>query len=252
MRKYECNACEIRICTAEYQDGTGVPFKCTYITDRYCKPKWKEIERETATLPKLTAAVFDRTDCPEWAKLAAVDGCGRGFYYEAFPRLYKQDRFFLLSTVHGKTQRIPGKFDGSNWINSIVIRQEKSSLPDWFKVGELVAEYDLISNRWEYGNIYAINGRLATMENGRTFHFRELLPARLRPWTFDELPVLPAEIKGKHGKLKTFISMACENKVRLGGDISFVDNRDLMDEFLMIDGSPCGVLEHLEHGEWVK
>ena len=29
MRKFECNACGIRICTADYQSGRGMPFMCT-------------------------------------------------------------------------------------------------------------------------------------------------------------------------------------------------------------------------------
>lgn len=153
MRKYECNACEIRICTAEYQDGTGVPFKCTYITDRYCKPKWKEIERETAALPKLTAEVFDRPDCPEWAKYAAVSPYGSLAFFEEKP----EHDFDCWIAIGFKSAIAKSSYDYSDWQNSLIerpknrvnwdeveeilcnskltIKEKKQELPDWCKPG---------------------------------------------------------------------------------------------------------------------
>lgn len=125
---------------------------------------------------------------------------------------------------------------------------DREDLPDWCKEGEWVFDRSIM----QYSTIN---------EDDMTTHKKivagdiaqgVLIQARMRPWTFVDIPVLPFEIKGKNGNLKTFVSMACENKVRLGADTQFVDNKELMDGFLMIDGSPCGVLEHLEDGEWVK
>lgn len=262
MRKYQCNACGICICSAEYQDGSGVPFKCTYVTDRYCKPQWEEIEREVANLPKLTAEVFDRPDCPEWAKYAAVDGCGRGFYYEAFPRPHKQGRFFLLSTVYGKSQRIPGKFDGANWINSIVIRQEKSSLPDWCKVGEWVY-YPEEMGHGVYLKISEIKTGFVHAKEKDDYdpwrmsykHICEhAKPARLRPYNAEEMKPLVGRVLNGSSQSNPFSFLV----VYAEGDGSFVESHRFrytakeLKGYFTIKGKPCGVLEHLEEGEWVK
>ena len=81
MKKFECNACGIRICTAEYQIGSGIPFKCT--GESGGKAVWREIKE----LPKLTAEVFDRKDCPEWARYAFVNGWGNCVLLKDKPNL---------------------------------------------------------------------------------------------------------------------------------------------------------------------
>ena len=66
MKKYQCNACGICICTAEYQDGERVPFKCTGVFDMYYKPQWKEIEPEVANLQPKVATLPDWCKVGEW------------------------------------------------------------------------------------------------------------------------------------------------------------------------------------------
>lgn len=72
-------------------------------------------------LPKLTAEVFDRPDCPGWAQYAAVDSSGHASYYEKLP--VRLRGFFFLSNVEGRSQMIDGYWDASNWENSTITRQ---------------------------------------------------------------------------------------------------------------------------------
>ena len=43
MRKFECNACGVRICAAEYQSGSGIPIKCTA---GGTESKWHEVKED--------------------------------------------------------------------------------------------------------------------------------------------------------------------------------------------------------------
>lgn len=94
MRKYQCNACGIHICTAECQRGIGVPFKCTGIVDGICKPQWKEI----VELPKLTEKIFDRpkkNTLPDWCKV------GEWVYYRGYRKISEVNDFGLvLESAH--------------------------------------------------------------------------------------------------------------------------------------------------------
>ena len=89
------------------------------------KPKWRK-EDDTATtssqLPKLTAEVFDRPDCPAWAKWAAVDGDGEGWFYEEKPVIGVVDTFVNVTL---RAQCIDGEFDATDWKHSLIERPEK-------------------------------------------------------------------------------------------------------------------------------
>lgn len=231
-------------------DITGENLTCIY---RNLKDaKWERFKEVTDCnqLPKLTADVFYRPDCPEWAQFAAVDGCGWGFYYEAFPKMYKHDRFFLLSTVYGKTQRIPGKFDGENWINSIVARLKKPSLPDWCKVGEWV-----YTCGGDYRKVEAISDGIVSLSGGLNIHVgdihSELVKSRLRPYDAGEVPDLPFEVTEKNSNFRTTVVSCKGDKVWLACESTAISTEELKLGFTS-KGKPCGVLEHLIKGEWVK
>ena len=85
---------------------------------------------ECNQLPKLTAEVFDRPDCPEWAKYAAVDANGDSFYYEDKPRACEADREWLVDKcIVGTNRIIADDFDPTDWRNSLIKRPAK--LPEW-------------------------------------------------------------------------------------------------------------------------
>jgi hypothetical protein len=79
-------------------------------------------------LPKLTQAVFDREDCPEWANWAAVDADGRAFWYEVKPD--RMVRAYVTEDYKGELITKPGRFDASDWEHSLIERPKKPSCED--------------------------------------------------------------------------------------------------------------------------
>ncbi|WP_419642730.1 hypothetical protein [Victivallis vadensis] len=73
------------------------------------------------TFPKLTVAIFDRPDCPDWCDAAVVSSCGIAYWIEGD-----------FETAH---QEIPGQFDASDWRNSLLKRPAKQ--PDGLPRGIL-------------------------------------------------------------------------------------------------------------------
>jgi hypothetical protein len=202
------------------------------------------------TLPKLTAEVFDRPDCPGWAKYAAVDKDGRSFYYRNKPKMIETDRWCLFG---GDYQHI-GKFDASGWKNSLIERPAK--LPNWCEVGEWVwsdGEYhkiietgdDWIRTEWnDNTGIWGLN------------ILHQFSQARLRTYNAEEMRELVGKVvttsSGRHCTLVT----ACKQEYSVIEPQVMLDKwmyaTDLLHGGNTIDGKPCGVFEHLENGEWVE
>lgn len=87
----------------------------------------------TKEKPKLTVEVFDREDCPEWAKWAAVDADGEAFYYSSEPKL---DHGVWICPTLARVEFIPGSYDSKDWKHSLIERPKKCKpLPDWVTVG---------------------------------------------------------------------------------------------------------------------
>lgn len=90
---------------------------------RFCKRGVK--------LPKLTAEVFNRPDCPDWAEWAAVDASGAAYWYEerpSTPELFCHTRWHPVR-LGSKIQGCSGRFDASDWEHSLIQRPAKE-LPD--------------------------------------------------------------------------------------------------------------------------
>lgn len=79
------------------------------------------------TLPpapkKLTAAVFDMSECPKWAKYAVVNSDGVSYWYESRPFLNFEHTTWGIEAKY-MYARIPASFDSSDWKNSIVQKPE--------------------------------------------------------------------------------------------------------------------------------
>lgn len=74
------------------------------------------------TLPKLTVDIFNRPDCPEWAKWAAVDADGAGHIFDGKPdrgSLYWRDYYVNATYI--------GRYDASDWQNSLIERPAAKS-----------------------------------------------------------------------------------------------------------------------------
>ena len=72
------------------------------------------------TLPKLTVDIFDRPDCPECAKWAAVDECGDAYVYDTKPVKQSED----WHTDEGGD--FIGEYDPADWQNSLIERPAKN------------------------------------------------------------------------------------------------------------------------------
>lgn len=133
-------------------------------------------------LPKLTAEVFDRPDCPEWAKYAAVDGNGYAYYSSERPFILSDEfGWGIVCGENSRSELIPGKFTHINWSESRIKRPTK--LPDWCKVGEWI-----YTSSEQYLKINGISVDLQKIElsNGATWSKQDIIdeavPARLRPY----------------------------------------------------------------------
>ena len=86
-----------------------------------------ESETSSAALPKLTVAVFDHPDCPEWAKWAAVNANGKAVIFSYEPS--RRDDAWVVTYYSSSSQSdVLGDetFDHTDWQNSLIERPKKS------------------------------------------------------------------------------------------------------------------------------
>lgn len=214
-------------------------------------------------LPKLTVEVFDRPDCPEWAKYAAVDADGNGFYYEDKPRACEADEEWLVDMcIVGTNRNITGNFDPTGWQNSLIERPVKETkLPDWCKVGEYVfhdvdEKYYKVESVQDYTiETTTVVGRSTRLQDQETF-CNNYVQARLRPYNADEMRRLVGEVVSYTDKSRYFL-ISCADFCTDTPHIYFGETWHTAEEInkpslYQLDNKPCGKLEHLENGEWVE
>lgn len=199
-------------------------------------------------LPKLTAEVFDRPDCPEWARYAAVDAACLAYWYQYPP--IADERVGAWEYSKNKRQLIDQYFNRSDWQNSLIERPKKK--PDWCKVGEWVwtTTYNAYFKVDEFNGLFIDGEDLdgssysVTLENA--------VPARLRPYNAKEMKALVGKILAdKDGNMNIVEGWSADiEKVRF--DHLYYSAVKLLNNFT-IDGKPCGVFEHRnDAGEWVE
>lgn len=198
-------------------------------------------------LPKLTAEVFDRPDCPEWAQWAIISPGGYIAFFKEKPEIYDNGIVLKGDYVYIWEK----KYSAENWQNSLVER-EVAKLPDWCKVGEWV---------WDEGNGY---GEIKSVRDDRSACYIEF-----KSDAGDFVPEAFAKLKETrlmsydHLSISEALGKAVSNEsavgIVTGYDIAtvrvfgkFIPFNVFRGLFRYLDGSPCGVLEHLEEGEWVK
>jgi hypothetical protein len=205
-------------------------------------------------LPKLTAEVFDRPDCPVDAKIAVVNRNGSA-YWGSF-NIARPD-FLGGWTGEGSWFYIPGRWDSSDWQNSLIERPVKENkLPDWCKPGAWVW-----SNNFGFFLITsikdgAIKGECPGYgEISMDYHFEDLKEAYLRPFDNEEMKSLVGKnLVNKETKdinlVTDYINEVDEDDpsyhyctVYVGGENMVAE--DLLEDFT-IDGYPCGQLERKE------
>jgi hypothetical protein len=127
--------------------------------------------------------------------------------------------------------------------------EEILNLPSWCKVGEVV--YHKESNQFFLIATIDEEAKVIELEDNGWFHISEFAEARLRPFNENELRELVGKaIVGKLSKLICLIVNCGQSYISVYGYT--YSNEELLDMFTFTDGTPCGVYEHKENGEWVK
>lgn len=249
MRKWKCVNRECgENCIVESKRFS--PAKCPmYIEIFHLQAEWREVTEpvtECSQLPKLTAEVFDREDCPEWAKYAAVDRDGIACFYDKKPKCDNM-QMWLRGEGGGEYFKLVGngKWDATDWQNSLV--EHPAKLPEWCKVGEWV--FDKAINKYSQVATEDVSEHL--QEVCKSISKGEIVQARLRPYNAEEIPDLPFEVTERNSNFRTTVVSCQGNKVWLAGASTAISTEELMRDFTA-KGSTCGVLEHIENGEWVE
>ena len=150
---------------------------------------------------------------------------------------------------------------GASSCNWRRVGDQKPELPKWCKVGAWVwyGPFDGINFEQPYFKIERIDGELVyekSHNNGFPVHYAYLKQARLRPWTYKEAPETLKVISKCEPEQMICLFLASRNKHSVQYTTLpawYIDVKILMDKYLQLDGSPCGVLEHKnEQGEWVQ
>lgn len=96
--------------------------------------------------------IFNHSECPAWAKYAAVDSTGDAYWYGMKPVIYvaiwvSDENAGCDPNIFVK--HIPGKWNAENWEDSLVIKdtaQIPEKLPEWVQEGAY--GYDLNQKKY--------------------------------------------------------------------------------------------------------
>lgn len=278
MTKFECKGCDYRHVIESEQK----PCRCVLWWDK--EPDWAEVaepgpdeercgicgkiikitdaaqdveagwcckehydDETTSPLPKLTTAVFERPDCPDWARFAAVEKNGSATWFDKQPvalsGCWSHDQYML------KARSIGRNFDATDWLNSRVERPAKPELPAWCKVGAWV--YDT-KRKSIQRIIEIIPPEIACSipgdENNQYFSVVQYLrPIKWRAWNDDEMKrQVGKTIKRKRGHVLLVCECGCQNDgtgtyLFLGHGSIAHDADDMLENYDQLDGTPCGV-----------
>jgi hypothetical protein len=209
---------------------------------------WHEVKEETTTkssqLPKLTIEVFDRPDCPEWAKYAVVDVQGLAYWYQYPPLI--DERIGCWKTLENKRQMIDGFFDKSDWQNSLIEHPAKEkALPDWCKAGKYV--YDVSLREYIYVREEDYDWYIDPIARGR------IKQAHKRPFSAEEMQGMVGKMLDVASVIELIVGYNKCTKEIITYDDTYSAERLMGATGWRIDGKPCFKLEHLnDKGEWVE
>jgi hypothetical protein len=124
-------------------------------------------------------------------------------------------------------------------------------LPDWCKPGEWV----YLSNE-EYDKIESIDGFGVNFASGaiinKEYIHEEAVSARLRQYNDEEMMGLVGKVLRGCVKFDFFALIVYAESGEIQTNAHCYTADELLNNGYTIDGKLCGVLEHLEDGEWVE
>jgi hypothetical protein len=254
MKKFECKGCELH-CELTPKETCLLP-KCCPFAEGY-EPAWHEVKEEEQKSPKLTAEVFDRPDCPNWANYAVINHHGRLSFFGDKPKFEGEDYGCWSCDNYKYTHINNAFFDPSDWQNSLIERPTKV-LPDWVKVDSMgwhkragyfkITYVDDVDKRV---NIQQVDDESKGYLSFNTV-CNEAKYARPRPFNAEEMQKLVGKtIKDKIGNI-CLISTYLVGGEQIGAFLSFHNAEQLMKSEYTIDGKPCVIYEHLEDGVWIQ
>lgn len=126
--------------------------------------------------------------------------------------------------------------------------------PEWCKVGAWCYIHSGGIGTGKYQKIEAVHSGFVKTEY--LVPIENISEARLRPWTYEEAPETLKVIDKHEPKRIICLFLASKNKNSVQYTTLpawYIDTKTLMDNYMQLDGSRCGVLEHKnEQGEWVE
>lgn len=142
--------------------------------------------------------------------------------------------------------------------------EQKPELPEWCKIGAWVWFKGDKDTGYEPGYLKITDVGYNGIENVINAEGDGIISmplsvvkeARLRPWTYKEAPETLKVISKCEPEQMICLFLASRNKHSVQYTTLpawYIDVKILMDKYLQLDGSPCGVFEHKnENGEWVE
>lgn len=254
MRKFECKKadCPYKRCYVEMEDHR-IGICLNGWTDT---AEWNEQLENPEQLSKLTVETLAERNIewPDDMVCAIVNKFGIASFSPIIELEYST-LFGNWKGVAGKCKpgqhfiEIPGKWDASDWTNSLVERPAPAvEVPDWFKVGALIH-----NKAWGFARIVAICGDHQSIEvhylSGGTGCpiIANCKPARLVPWDYSSIPGVPFGVRSKETTWNgTTVLSSNSSAVHIYGREYAVSYKKLMEEYELPDGSPCGVPEVIE------
>lgn len=262
MKQYECSECPNRHCVSENTQNDH-PTNCVFGMS-YCNWHKAEANKKPSQLPKLTEEIFKH---PEWPKEYIYAAVNKNGTVSGFMHSPKISGNWWADQSSARPIPYPldhlGKFDNTDWEHSVVALKlpAEKRLPNWCKIGAWVwhkphnafAKITSITENyveWKYiPPVQYGNGTVQSTAGNIRYMAEDLSHAYVRPWTFEEAPVL-LKVRNRNGE---FDILYLEYQSADDGADQFMyfsqrNEEDLVlgtvaEEFIQLDGSPCGVLE---------
>ena len=125
-------------------------------------------------------------------------------------------------------------------------KEEIKGTPSWCEIRKIVYHQN------EYLEVIGEVGFTEViLSNGKQVSILELAEARIRPFNESELRELVGKTIAYKSSEEVFL-VTYFNKVHVGLGHLCLTAEELLNKYTMADGSPCGVYEHKENGEWVE